>query len=158
MFSTLRKVALSAALAGAVFAPVAAHADPLPVSDSITVAGTGSISPGFPCPTTGSGCTITLNFTAVFTGDDGVGVAACVFVGHDVGGTIAAGTGSGTVSCDNGASATVTFSRIAVVVTLSGTVDYNGTRHTIAAGALVFVPLDAAGSSFAVAGEAVLTD
>jgi hypothetical protein len=157
-FSNHRKTATAAVLTCLLFTPLAAHADPLPVSDSVTVAGTGTISPGFPCPTTAPGCTVTLHFTAVFAGDDGVGVTSCTFTGNDVGGTIAFGGGSGRVACDDGSSAAVTFSRIGVVVTLGGTVTHGGITHTIAAGALVFVPLDAAGSSFAVAGEAVLTE
>jgi hypothetical protein len=154
MFSTFRKVVLSAALAGAVFAPVAAHADPLPVSDTVTVFGTGQLTHGFQC----APCGITLNFTAIFAGDDGAGTTNCTFTGTDPAGTLVAGSGSGTVACDDGSSASVTFTRIGPVVTLSGTVSHGGTTHTIAAGALVFVPEDANGLNFVVAGQVVLVD
>jgi hypothetical protein len=131
--------------------PVAAHADPAPVSDiGRLVAGSGTISPGYPCPTTGSGCTIHINFTGMFAGDDGVSVTVCSFTGHDVGGT--AISGSGTFSCDDGTFGSITFSRVGNVVTLSGTVTRGGTTHTIEAGDLELAPLDAASSSFALTG------
>jgi hypothetical protein len=168
MFSTLRKAAMGAALASALIAPLAAHADPddgLPVSDTITVAGTGMISPGFPCPAVAPGCVIDLDFTAVIVGDETplppplvLPIVTCHFHGTDVGGTLTFGNGSGTVTCDDGTTASVTFSRIGVVVTLGGIVYIHGVPHVITAGALVFVPLDPTGSKFAVAGEVVLAD
>jgi hypothetical protein len=159
MFNISRRAAMSVATVGALLTPLAAHADPLPVSDTVTAGGTGTITPGFPCPAAAPGCIITLTLPVVaFAGDEGVNTTSCTFTGNDIGGTLLAGSGTGSVSCGDGSSGSVTFSRIVKTVTLAGTITHNGVTHTILAGVCDFTPLSASGSPFAVVCEIVLVD
>ena len=128
MFSKLRAVtALAALLTPLTFGAPAAHAGTV---ENIAVEGSGTISPGLPCPR--SGCAIHLDFSAVFTGDVAVGTSACTFDGTDTfpgGATILQGQGAGDIACSGtvSASGTVNFTRAGTVVDVTGCVWVNGT-------------------------------
>jgi hypothetical protein len=108
-------------------------------TNGVSVAGTGTIAPGLPCPA--SGCAIHLDFTALFIP---AGTASCTFDGTDTfpgGATVAAGSGSGTINCSGGVSAsgTVTFSRTGTLVSVGGNLTANGHGCTVNAD-LAFAP------------------
>lgn len=110
----------------------------------VAVSGTGSINPGLPCPP--SGCTIHLDFTAVFAGPNAQGTASCTFDGVDNfagGATVLAGSGSGTINCSGGATAngTVTFSRTGVVVDVGGSIGVNAATGCVVDVTLAFHPV-----------------
>jgi hypothetical protein len=125
-FNTARKAALSLAVVAPLTLGLApAHAG----NNSVSVAGTDTISPGLPCPP--SGCALHLDFTALFAGQDASGTATCTFDGTDTywgGATVLHGSGSGTVSCSGGvrASGTLVFVRTGFVGSLSGNLTVNG--------------------------------
>ena len=129
--SFLRK----SAMALAVVAPLALGMTPAHAgNNAVAVSGTGTINPGLPCPP--SGCSIHLDFTAVFGGDDATGQATCTFDGNDTepgGATVVKGSGSGTINCSGGVTAngTVTFSRIGVAVSVSGSITVNGKNCSV---------------------------
>ena len=111
--------------------------------NTVAVSGTGTIDPGLPCPP--DGCDVDLDFTAVFAGEDASGTASCTFAGHDNfpgGATVVAGSGSGTINCAGGVTATgvVTFSRTGTAVTVGGSITVNGCSADVSVG-LVFHPL-----------------
>jgi hypothetical protein len=148
--SVMRKVFTSVALAAPMVlaAPMAAHA-----VDVAVVAGTGTISPGLPC----TNCTIDFAFSAVHAGT--TATTSVLFTGCTFHGTSsgledeAGGAGSGTLSgC--GISGTVNYTRVGVVVTVSGCVSVNQPPcTTIGPNALIFLPLSAAPTtSFLVVG------
>jgi hypothetical protein len=94
-----------------------------------SMAGTGTINPGLPCPA--SGCSIHADFTLVLGGQDAAGTASCTFDGTDTfpgGATVVSGSGSGTVSCSGGFSAqgTVSYTRTGNVTTFTGNLTVNG--------------------------------
>ena len=124
----------------ATFAPVppAAHA----AATHVAISGTGTINPGLPCPP--SGCSIHLDFTAVFAGAAN-GIASCTLDGTDDfpgGATVLSGSGSGTVNCagDVSANGTVAFSRTGAVVDVGGMLTVNGEPATVHV-TLAFRPL-----------------
>jgi hypothetical protein len=113
-----------------------------PSDNTVVVEGSGTIDPGLPCPA--SGCTIHLDFTAAFAGQNASGTATCTFDGTDTfpgGATVVAGSGSGTISCTGGVSAsgTVTFTRTGAVVNVGGSLTVNGQSCTPNV-TLAFVP------------------
>jgi hypothetical protein len=120
----------------------------------VAVAGTGSISPGLPCPVS---CDVHLDFTLVGAGV-GVGVANCTFDGTTGADTIVAGTGNGTIDCSGGitVSGSCHFDRTGPVVTVGCSATVNGVGSGITA-VLAFVPLSAnPTTSFAVVGGGVV--
>lgn len=93
-------------------------------TSAVAVSGTGTINPGLPCPP--SGCTIHLDFTAVFA-NGANGSASCTFDGIDNfpgGATVLAGQGGGTINCagDVSANGAVTFSRTLTAVDVDGSI------------------------------------
>jgi hypothetical protein len=150
------RIARKAALGLAVVAPLALGLAPAHAGNNgVSVAGTGDVPTGIPCPT--SGCDVTVNFTAAFGGQDASGSANCAFVGRDTfpgGATLLNGSGSGTISCsgDVSASGTVTFTRTGTVVRVTGGLTVNGRGCTTDV-TLAFAPLSANPTTrFAVAG------
>jgi hypothetical protein len=91
--------------------------------------GSGTMDPGVPCPA--SGCSVHAGFTLALAGQDVAGTASCTFDGYDSypgGATALAGSGSGTISCSGGfsASGTVTYSRTGTLTTFTGNLTVNG--------------------------------
>jgi hypothetical protein len=156
--------ARKAALSLAVVAPLALGLAPAHAGNNgVSVAGTGTINPGIPCPA--SGCTLHLDFTAAFGGQDASGSATCTFDGTDSfpgGATVVSGSGSGTINCSGGVSAsgTVTFTRTGTVVRVSGSpisFKVNGQGCTVDV-TLAFAPLSAnPTTTFAVTGGGTVT-
>lgn len=104
------------------------------VENVVAVSGTGTINPGLPCPSTG--CTIHLDFTAVFAGEDASGTATCTLDGVDNypgGGMFVFGRGYGTINCSGGVTANgrVDFERLLVDVDVYGTITVNGRPATV---------------------------
>ena len=102
-----------------------------------SLSGSGTINPGLPCPP--SGCSIHADFTLTLVGQDVSGTGSCTFDGTDTfpgGATLLAGSGSGTINCSGGfsASGTVSFSRTGSSVTMTGNITVNGSSCTITIG------------------------
>jgi hypothetical protein len=122
--------------------------------DAATVAGFGTIVPGLSC----TNCAIDVNFSAVDAGTAGTGVyAGCKFDGTSNGlETVIGGGGSGTLSgC--GITGYVNYTRVGVVVTVSGAVCINSTCGSLGSNALLFIPTSAAPTtSFIVTGQVTI--
>lgn len=138
----IKPLVLSALLAGSVaYGAPAAYACPpqdlrLPCHRvAVSVAGSGTISPGLPCA---SSCAIHLDFTAVFAGGD-VAATDCDFDGTGGADTLVAGAGGGTITCSDGLSGSVTFTRTLAAVAVGGTLNVDSVCYTITA-SLVFTP------------------
>jgi hypothetical protein len=122
---------------------IISSAPPAAAADLAVVSGTGTITPGLPC----FRCSINFAFTSVKSGTSGhSGIySGCWFNGTSAGiEDEFGGSGSGTVGgC--GFSGNIAYSRVGVVVTISGTICYSdGYCSNIGASALPFVPLSAA--------------
>jgi hypothetical protein len=125
----------------------------------VVVAGTGTIDPGLPCP---SSCQVHLDFTLVGAGVNGTtpvaGVSSCTFDGPTSGaGTLVSDAGSGHIDCTGGVTetGTCTFSRTGPVVLVD--CDVTGTFNGHVTAVLVFVPTSAQPTtSFVVAGVGAL--
>jgi hypothetical protein len=151
MKSFIRKSVLGVAMVAPMILAMPGAAS---AADVLAVVGTGSISPGLPCPVS---CDVHLDFTLVGAGTDAAGTASCTFDGTTGADTIVAGTGNGTIDCSGGVTAhgDCHFDRTGPVVTVNCAATVNGTGVSVTA-VLVFVPLSAnPTTSFAVVGAGV---
>lgn len=143
--------ALAVLLSSALAAP--AHADPRLIPLTMTIAGSGAITPGLPCLP----CRVNVVFDAVTAGSLAGVDTGCVFAGNSSGlETEVNGAGAGVVGgC--GLTGNVGYTRTGPVVTLYGRVTVSGLCFDIAASALAFVPASANPvTTFILAGTVVL--
>jgi hypothetical protein len=119
----------------------------------ITLAGTGTITPGLPCS-----CVIGVDFQAVVAGRADGALLGCTFDGASAGWeTDAGGAGTGVLGgC--GLSGTVSYSRTGTLLTLAGMVCFEGDCFGVSSSELAFIPTSASPTtSFALVGTVALT-
>jgi hypothetical protein len=100
------------------------------LSDVVTAAGTGTITPGLPTTGCAVQTDITFTGTGVAVGDDGITAPARVDFDGDGGcETLGSGQGSGTLSGTFGGS--INYQRSESIVQLSGNVNANGGTDSV---------------------------
>lgn len=155
MLTARRKLAVAATVLGIAGVVVANPAAAQP--GSITIQGTGSITPGTQL-TVPLDQSFTFDGTAVVVANPGAGTYSCSFAGSSNGPETSvqgAGTGSGSCSGAGGsASAAFNYTRVGTVVTITGSVtgDISGAVRCV----LGFVPTSNPTTTFRVAGECAL--
>ena len=167
MKSILRKIAVVAAVMGMVSMAATLNASAAPAVGAGAIVGiTGTITPGLgttPVPQSGGfGGTAVVAEGPNAAVNPVAGVGTCNFTyaseGSEtilIGGGTAAGGCTTTVGVGVVANCRLAYTRVGLVVTVTGSCDFNGNTATVAS-ELLFVPTNTTGTTFALAGAILI--